>query len=342
MGILQIILLITLPFLAQIREAEAGCCCCCCPSCCCKPIIIKLPPPPVKLCPCCCGCGCGGGCCCCKPCCCCCCKPCCCCCCKPCCCCCPCCCCGGGGGGRKRRSVVDLMARKFSDVLLPQHNQDAMMSGMNGGGCGGGASQGVSLSPLHALCSQIPPSQRGPACQQITQHAAAQQFPLSQNIFNRQQQGAMMTSPAVGGGDFECANCPNCQAGTCQGCTGAGQAFPANCDAGAAGGQHCNCAAAGGLGNGGNPSAFHPLGEDNAFGQSFDAPSPCSGGLGGASGGGRRKRRAMLLRYQPMPFGPAPQEGAKTKREVKNQLVFRNNLEFVLRQSPPALLSANL
>uniref|UniRef100_A0A1I8BKV8 Uncharacterized protein n=1 Tax=Meloidogyne hapla TaxID=6305 RepID=A0A1I8BKV8_MELHA len=92
----------------------------------------------------------------------------------------PCCCgCGGGGGGygRKKRSVVDLMAKKFSDILLPQFNQDAFIPM----GCGQS-----SLTPLHSLCSKIPPMQRGPACQKLI--AQQPQFPLSQNIFNQQQQ----------------------------------------------------------------------------------------------------------------------------------------------------------
>uniref|UniRef100_A0A183BS45 Uncharacterized protein n=1 Tax=Globodera pallida TaxID=36090 RepID=A0A183BS45_GLOPA len=179
---------------------------------------------------------------------------------------------------------------------------------------------------------------KGPACQQITQHAA-QQFPLSQNIFNRQQQSPMMASPA--GADFDCANCPS---GACQACSAAGQAGQpfASCE----GGQHCNCA--GDIGNGGgNPSsAFHPLGNDNAFAQSFDA-TPCGGGGMGGAAGGRRKRRALFLRdaaaLRKAPEGNEDADEARTakKREVKNQLVFRNNLEFVLRQSPPAL-STNL
>uniref|UniRef100_A0A915LK62 Uncharacterized protein n=1 Tax=Meloidogyne javanica TaxID=6303 RepID=A0A915LK62_MELJA len=93
----------------------------------------------------------------------------------------PCCCgCGGGGGGygRKKRSVVDLMAKKFSDILLPQFNQDAFIPM----GCGAQSS----ITPLQSLCAKIPPIQRGPACQQLI--AQQPQFPLSQNIFNQQQQ----------------------------------------------------------------------------------------------------------------------------------------------------------
>ncbi|KAF7629929.1 hypothetical protein Mgra_00009060 [Meloidogyne graminicola] len=170
------LILILFPFQNQMKFADANCCCCCCPSCCCKPIIIKLPPPPVKLCPCCCDINIINFSCCCKPiiiklppppvklC--------------PCCCG-PCCCgCGGGGGyGRKRRSVVDLMAKKFSDILLPQFNHDAFVPM----GC-----VQPTFAPLQSLCAKIPPIQRGPACQQIISQQP--QFPLSQNIFNQQQQ----------------------------------------------------------------------------------------------------------------------------------------------------------
>uniref|UniRef100_A0A914MYL0 Uncharacterized protein n=1 Tax=Meloidogyne incognita TaxID=6306 RepID=A0A914MYL0_MELIC len=175
-----------------MRFADANCCgCCCCPSCCCKPIIIKLPPPPVKLCPCCCGC------CCCRPC---------------CCCCCPCCCgCGGGGGGygRKKRSVVDLMAKKFSDILLPQFNQDAFIPM----GCGAQSS----ITPLQSLCAKIPPIQRGPACQQLI--AQQPQFPLSQNIFNQQQQMMGAGGTMLNGGGMDSLG-NNGEMSDCQ-CSGA-------------------------------------------------------------------------------------------------------------------------
>ncbi|CAK5111276.1 unnamed protein product [Meloidogyne enterolobii] len=70
------------------------------------------------------------------------------------------------------------MAKKFSDILLPQFNQDAFIPM----GCGAQSS----ITPLQSLCAKIPPIQRGPACQQLI--AQQPQFPLSQNIFNQQQQ----------------------------------------------------------------------------------------------------------------------------------------------------------
>ncbi|KAI1732655.1 hypothetical protein Ddc_01533 [Ditylenchus destructor] len=266
------------------------------------------------------------------------------------------------------RDVIDIMAKKFSDVLMPQ--QDALPNM----GCNG---MQTFNQPPPALCNQIPLNQQGPACQGaglgnmnglnfngpagLGLHHSFHQLPvihpggagpinnMPMNIHNLPNPNNNFNPNMVNHlGEIDLGMLNGCENG-CGGNCGGGSCGPmngigpnGNCGGGGCGpmnglGQNGNCGGGcGPMGMNGNGNGCNS-GDCSMFGGNGNGNCPpCSPG--------RRRRRRQIgfpfmdalrkVAHDISVSKNATHEHEASRSDVNGQkmLVLRNNLELVLRQ----------